>query len=126
MKNKGVTLVELLAVIVVISLIAILVYSNISRTLSDAKEDLSSVQVSSIKESTKLYVSDNVGKNEFFDSDREEVTLATLINEGYIEGSTYNILTNKDFNLDSSRVIITRSGEYPNYIYEYNLDMVDN
>ena len=123
MEKRGFTVVELLAVIVLLSLIAIIVYPNISRSIRGAKSDLSSAQIASIKDATQMYVDDNVGNDEFFDSGREEVTLKILVDNGYINGSTYDLLLNKNFDLELSQIIITRSGEYPNYKYEYDLDM---
>ena len=123
MKKKGFTLVELLAILVILSMIAIIVYPNITHSIKEAKEELSSTQIASIKDAAQLYVNDNVGNDDFFASDREEVTLKTLVDYGYINGSTYDLLNNKQFDLTLSNIIITRSGEYPNYTYQFDLDL---
>ena len=126
MNKKGFTIVELLAVLIILSLIAVIIYPNIIRSVRSTKNDLSNIQINNIKESAKMYVNDNVGTDNFFDSNNEEVSLKKLVDDGYIDGSTYDILNNKEYNLVNSKVIITRTGEYPNYVYEYNLDLHDN
>ena len=62
MNNKGLTLVEVLAVLVILSIVAVVVTPNIAQNLVDYKDRLTETQLSSIKGATKNWVADNVDK----------------------------------------------------------------
>lgn len=125
MNNKGLTLVELIAVIVIIAILALIIYPQVTKQLSSMKNDTNIIEESSIKEAAKEYLADHVGNKLTFTNNKENVTLETLINDGYLEGSTKNSKTGKNMDLINSKVVITRTGSLPNYKYTYQIELYD-
>ena len=98
MNNKGFTLVELLAVVVILASISIVAVVNVSSSLKrrDTRECLE--QIAIVKNSAKIYFSLN--------DDKTSVTLATLIDEGYIDGDNKINKLKKD----TDKVNLTANG----------------
>ena len=57
--KKGFTLVELIAVIVLLSLIALFTLPSVNKTIKDRKEALYNVQIDNIKASAVIYIDKN-------------------------------------------------------------------
>ena len=55
MKNKGFTLVELLAVIVIIGLLAVLIVPKVNKTLKDARKSINKTSISGITRTANNY-----------------------------------------------------------------------
>ncbi len=122
MNNRGISLVELIAVIVIIGLLALITFPSITKMLSDFRTSTTEIQESSIIEGAKSYVADNVGITIFkTDEGIEEVTVKKLYDDGYIDGEFINRNTNKEYDLEKSKVII----EYSNNKYKYTVNLVD-
>ena len=62
MNNKGLTLIEVVAVLVILSIVAIVVTPNIAQNLIDYKNRLTQTQLSTIKSATKNWTADNINK----------------------------------------------------------------
>ena len=62
MNNKGLTLVEVIAVLVVLSIIAVIVTPNIAISIKDYKERTLETQLSSVKGALKNWTADNIDK----------------------------------------------------------------
>lgn len=75
MKNKGFTLVELLAVLVILALIAIIVSNTVSSTVNNAKVTITKAQESSILNAAEMWSVDN---SEQFDDVEEKVSIIGL------------------------------------------------
>lgn len=125
MNKKGLTLVELIAVIVIIALLAVIIYPQVAKNLSIIKSDTKTIQESTVKEAAVQYLSDNVDKEEIFLNDKLTITLKELVDEGYIVGSLKNAKTSKEYDLNSSNVVIERTGSFPNYNYNYTVYLYD-
>ena len=125
MNKKGWPLVEIIAVIAIIALLTILIYPQVTKLLSNMKTNTNEIQESSIKEASEQYLADHVGKDLNFTNNKEVVTLKVLIDEGYLEGSTKNSKTGRNFDLINSKVTITRTGEIENYKYTYKVELYD-
>lgn len=128
MNNKGLTLIELLAVIVVIALVSLIVYPQISKTITDTKTTAFNTQKESIKEAAIEYLADKVGTSNFFEleTDTEEIiTFKTLYDEGYLTGDTNNAKTGKPLNQEKTIVTIGRTGSKGSYNYTYTVDIID-
>lgn len=122
MNKKGMTLVELITVLVVIGMIAVITIPTIIKTINKSKEQTTDIQEASIKEAAESYVAENIGKTiNFTEADNEEViNLNTLIEEGYLKGELKNLKTNKEYDLVNSKVTIKKE----NNSYIYTIDLV--
>ncbi len=89
MNQKGLTLVELLAVIIILSLVALIVTPNIARSVKEYRERLYEVQLNDIKESAKNWLADQIdqGNTDNIPAEGKKVTVTvlTLQNGGYVE-----------------------------------------
>ena len=123
MNKKGMTLVELITVLVVIGMIAVITIPTIIKTINKSKEQTTDIQEASIKEAANSYVSKNVGLNIFIDDSTitEEITLETLVNEGYLKGELKNLKTNKEYDLEKSIVIVSKNSVNKSYNYKLKL-----
>ena len=120
MNKKGLTIVELLAVLVLIGLLAVVIFPTITSNMNDSKNKTQEIQKASIKEAAESYVADNIGLKIFLNNNTEEVvTLNTLIEEGYLNGKYSNPQDGKDYDLMNSKVTIKR--EDNSYIYKIDL-----
>lgn len=123
MNKKGMTLVELITVLAVIAIIAVITIPIITKTINKSKGQTIDIQESSIKQAANSYVSKNIGLNIFIDDSKltEEITLETLVNEGYLKGKLRNLKTGKDYDLVNSKVIVTKNSDNKSYSYELKL-----
>lgn len=60
MNKRGFTLIELLAVIIIIALLALLTSVSVTKMVRDAKNDLSNIQIASIKAAAESWGADNL------------------------------------------------------------------
>ena len=79
MNKKGFTLVELLAVLVVLGVVAVVCYPIVTKTINNSKVDLSVEQKNRVINAAKNYVAANIV------GDSECVTVAQLQSSGYLE-----------------------------------------
>ncbi len=123
MNKKGLTLIELITVLVVISIIALITIPIITKTMNKSKEQTNLLEESSITEAAKSYVAKNIGITLFLDTENEKeiITLKVLYDEGYLKGNLKNPKTNKDYDLEKSTIIVTRKQNN----YSYTLNLVD-
>ena len=93
MNKKGFTLVELLAVIIILSLLALLTSTAVTKLVKDAKDDLSSTQIELIKSAAQTWGADNLtglpkaGKCSY-------LTVGNLKDYGLIDSNIKNFNTN--------------------------------
>ncbi len=92
-KRNGFTLVELMAVIIIISLIALLTFPNIINQIKKTKKSNNKMIEDVVIEQAKKYVSDN--KEEFQDDDGYCLSIDTLVDKGYVNEQLVGI-NNKD------------------------------
>ena len=99
LNNKGFTLVELLAVIVIIMLIAGIGTYAVIRYINTSKNETNKVSINSVKETGISYVKENRDKVMWVDAgsniESTCVSFTALINEGYYKE---NLLSNDNFN----------------------------
>ena len=89
MNNKGLTLVEVIATLVILSIIATIVTPNIAVSVRDYKERTTETQLSTIKEATKNWVADNI-RTINCNGTTYGITVAKLQNEGYLDKNLKN------------------------------------
>ena len=112
---KGFTLVELLAVIVILSLLLLLAVTTVSSQFKNSKDELYDTQLNNIKLAAEMWGSDNKVKLNSI-SDCVTLTLGYLKDEGYVDANIKNTYTKELFKDDEVFVNITK--ETNRYKYE--------
>lgn len=123
MNRKGFTLVELLTVVIILALIALLVVTGVTKLVKNSRENLSDIQLSSLKESASIWAVENT---EFLPDDNECIYMTLgylkdygLVNEKVIDAKTSNDLSDNLFIKISAEL-----SEYNKLIYNY--EIIDN
>lgn len=124
MKNKGFTLVELIATLIVLSIVALIVVPNIYENIKEAKNGIKITQLESIVDSAKEWAADHI--TELSIEKDTYVFLKDLQSGGYID---YNLYKNTDgeqyndnlFILIESKVIEADEWNNENYKYTYTI-----
>ena len=119
MKKNGFTLVELLAVITLISVISLIAMPAVQESIYTSKQKAYDTQISNIKKAAKDWSSENLSYLPEEDGESITITLYSLMSLGYIEDSLINPKTDKYF--DPNTVItITRK----NKDYKYDVEVI--
>ncbi len=111
MKTKAFTLIELLAVIVILSIIAIITVPVITSSITNSKDNLYNRQVDMITNAAERYVNDNA-----MTFTGTEIAVSELKSEGYLKNET--IKNPKNGSAMNGCVKISVSGK--KYTYTYN------
>ena len=124
MKKNGFTLVELLAVLVIIgilSAISITVYTNL---IPSSRKELSDVQKNTIIDATRTYVAINtINFNNHFDNATIDdnicvaIKLEVLYNEGLLKKEVLDPSTNA--NLMDGYILVSYDNNHSQYEYTY-------
>ncbi len=112
-KNKGFTLVELLAVIVVLAIILAIAIPSVLGLISKSKKDNYTTQVGLIKNAAKLYVAEKG-----LTSDNISLSVADLISGNLLDSNIKNPVTNEPFNTGMNISIIKTGNTIEYGIYE--------
>ena len=119
MKKKGFTLVELLAVIIILSLVLVIAVPSVNKYIKQSKEKAYNTQISTIIEAAQAYASANSGllprKEEFV----VKITLGQLKSSGLIKEEVKNPNDDKYFD-DALTIEIKKKGE------TYTYDIVES
>ena len=125
MKNKGFTLMELIAVIVLLGLITLIISVPINKILKDAKTKLNNHQKEQIELAAELWAVDNPYLLPPYTEDKSKinVTIEQLLSEGYFDTEIVNLI-NKKIIKKCSYVSVTLSTQDPDstknvYTYEF-------
>ena len=123
MNNKGLTLVEIIAVLVVLSVIAVIVTPNVMSNISKYRTKMYEAQLKSITEGAKSWVADNIDK---MPSDGETaiiLTLSELQSDGYVEDNLKNPKGGSFddyFSIVFAKKVEDKTGNFSaNYVYAY-------
>lgn len=127
MKNKGFSLIELLAVLVLLAIIATISLPGIVGTLNTSKEKAYESQKKIIEDATRRWITDNplaydeekrkVNKEDPTDK-RIKIYVDELQDEGYLNLNK-QILNPKTKEPMDGCVVINEDDEYKQYTYEY-------
>ncbi|MGI6325326.1 MAG: prepilin-type N-terminal cleavage/methylation domain-containing protein [Bacilli bacterium] len=115
-KNKGFTLVELLAVIVILGIVLTIAVPNIATLINQAKQSSNERQKEFIINATKKYmltanISLNIGET-------VNITLQDLIDAKLVDTQIKDLTTNQIMNPDTDIVMVTYEGNNK-YSYDY-------
>ncbi len=112
---KGFTLVELLAVIIVLGAISLVVIPSVQRSVNRSGEQAYEVQVSNIEDAAKNWAADHI--DSLPDHGKTvTITLEDLMQGNYVEQDLENPKTKKPFAKDT-KIIIKNINE--NYTYKF-------
>lgn len=111
MKKNGFTLVELLAVIIILSVIALITTISVTSILANTEESLNDVQIAKIEEAAQIYYI-----KEGVNSGVSCVNLSDLIDLGYIQSDVVKDIEKRD-DMNGS-VDISESSNHTTYIYK--------
>ena len=119
MNKKGFTLVELLAIIIVLSLLVVIASTSVSKIMKDSKKDLYNSQIKMIESAAKSYGSENINDLPA-GGECKYITLGELKEHSLIDPHIKNPKTNKEFNNDMIIKISSEKSKYNtvNIIYE--------
>ncbi len=112
--KKGFTLVELLAVVIILSIILAIAVPNIQKTLKESKETAYQRSIDGIIEASKLYVT-NLGQ--YPTTETKKITLQMLITAGLLEDS--EIIDPRNNQTIDGCVLYTWDDTNNQYKYEY-------
>ena len=118
MKNKGFTLAELLAVIVILGVIAVITVPIVTKTLASYRTKLCENQIQNIKEAARIWGSDNLLSLPDKENGTLVITLNDLQDKGYIDKDINNPRTKKIID-PTTKITITRVGKKYNYTVDY-------
>ena len=124
MKNKGFTLTELLGTIVILAIIALIAFPVVLGLLNNSQDETDSALQNFAISGARNYVNDNM--NDFPKAlandtniksygDKGNITVQTLIDEGYISNTTISSTKNCEMLNDYVKV----TSDSKKYIYEY-------
>ena len=118
--KRGFTLVELIAVLVVLGVISLITFPIISNSMVNAKEKAYKAQVNFIEEAARKWSMDNT--TNLSETKATSVNVHDLINGGYITKTENGVLYNpKDESQTMSGcVVIQYSNTYNQYVYTYD------
>lgn len=115
-EKNGFTLLELMAVIVVLALLTLIIYPPIESALIKSRNQSYEAQISEIEEGAKNWAADHV--TELPDEDNSiKVTIKTLEDGGYIAEDLIDPRYNKPLDKNKA-VIITNVGNQYQYKFE--------
>lgn len=121
MNNKAFTLVELLAVIVILSLLALITSTAITNIVSDSKKELSDTQMALIKTAAKTWGSDNVPSLPQVGS-CSYLTLQDLKDYGLLDENINDPKANEEISNDLKIKITATSTTDGNKIIDYEVN----
>lgn len=124
MRNKGFTLIELIATLIILSIVAIIVVPNIYENMKEAKSGIKITQLESIIDSAKEWAADHI--TELSTEKDTYVFLKDLQNGGYIDYDLYKNTDGDKYNdnlfvLIKCEVIEADEWNNENYKFTYTI-----
>ena len=136
LNNKGFTLVEILAVVIILGILTAFMYPNVSKLIEKNKDDNYKQIEKSIITATKIYLSDyrykisideekNITKIDGQTINENKIPISILVNEGNIKTTKEGIIIypkNKEqcLNLDESYIKVSYDSNKKDFTYGYS------
>ena len=111
MNNKGLTLIELLATLLVLAIVATIVSTNITGIIKEKREKTNEYQENIIKEAAESYVADSI--NDGNDVCKTSISISKLIQDGYLDD---------EYEKYGNSVKVTCTDKDTNTIYSYDIE----
>ena len=114
-KNSGFTLVELLAVVTILTILSIIITPIVDKKIKSSKDKMYKVQIENIRMAAEAYYSDNMllrPQEDLYSS----ISLAQLISEGYIGNNIKDPKTGNILDEQLSVQIQNNSSTYEYYV----------
>ena len=118
MKKNGFTLIEIIAVILILSLLIVLVVPNVQKTISNSKAKACDSIITSIEAAANgyVYLKTAIVDSEIANNGYFEIELIELQKEGLLKVNLKNPYTNEIIS-NTTKVKITKDGNVYNYTY---------
>ena len=125
MNKKGFTLVELLAVIIILSLLTVLASASVTKVVTNSKSELYDTQIELIKAAAQTWGADNLNKLPSENDECKYLNLGELKKYGLLDSSIINPKTNKEFSDNMNIKITSILTDYGNLNFKYEVDAID-
>ena len=119
--KRGFTLVELLAVIVIISLLSLITISVVSNIVEDGKEEMNEKQIIFLQKNAQLWGVDNIEVLPSAETTCEYITLKNLKDNGYIDENAIDLYSMQKLS-DDIKVAIRPSVSDGKVVYSYEVN----
>ena len=116
MKEKGFTLIELIAVIIILGVIAVITVPSVNRAIEKSKTKSLEEQIDRIISSAKNYAIDNSDKLPIVNNEQMLIKVSDLVETGFLEEIPKSPVTEEDLN---ECIIVTYNETKSKYEYEY-------
>lgn len=111
MNKSGFTLIELVATLLLLSVISLISYVSIFNMIKDSNDkECENIKIT-LTNAAKSYISDNRYSNNTWGSSLE-ITAKTLVDNNYITGEITNPYTKEVINSNTIRIIIDLDSNY--------------
>jgi len=109
MKNKGFTLIELIASIAILAMLSTIIVVAVSKSINKAKEDANATMLKAIRLAAEDYAVNNEGiLTDFSTNDWVDIKLETLIKNNYFDNELKDFVTKENIPI-TNFVRVTRS-----------------
>lgn len=119
MKNKAFTLIELLAVIILIGVLSLIATVTVNNTIKENKQKSCNMQIENIKTGAKNWASKNAFSLPSNENESITLTLKNLKDLGFVSKDIKNPKTNELFD---DNIIITITKKENDYSYEIGVE----
>lgn len=124
--KKGFTLVELLAVMIIISALSIIIIPSIINYINQNKNEISEASKSVIYAGAKLYLDDNTSLYPKIEDNDYCIKLKQLTDGGYLDVPLLDVQSGQNIDLDNNYVKASYILDEDLGIYAYKYELSNN